>query len=94
MIQSYLLCTTSQIDVNRVNCKSAACSACCHSRPVEAVNPHHPQYVSLLLFVTPVCPVVLCVCVKHHLSKETMEALRLPTFDAWQWEPNEVRLIH
>lgn len=49
---------------------------------------------SLLLFVTPVCPVVLCVCVKYHLSKETMEALRLPTFDAWQWEPNEVRLIH
>ncbi|XP_042084910.1 high affinity cGMP-specific 3',5'-cyclic phosphodiesterase 9A [Haplochromis burtoni] len=27
---------------------------------------------------------------KCHLSKETMEALRLPTFDAWQWEPNEM----
>uniref|UniRef100_A0AAX7SIJ6 High affinity cGMP-specific 3',5'-cyclic phosphodiesterase 9A n=1 Tax=Astatotilapia calliptera TaxID=8154 RepID=A0AAX7SIJ6_ASTCA len=25
-----------------------------------------------------------------HLSKETMEALTLPTFDAWQWEPNEM----
>ncbi|XP_026000468.1 high affinity cGMP-specific 3',5'-cyclic phosphodiesterase 9A isoform X1 [Astatotilapia calliptera] len=27
---------------------------------------------------------------KCHLSKETMEALTLPTFDAWQWEPNEM----
>uniref|UniRef100_A0A8C2XC87 High affinity cGMP-specific 3',5'-cyclic phosphodiesterase 9A n=1 Tax=Cyclopterus lumpus TaxID=8103 RepID=A0A8C2XC87_CYCLU len=27
---------------------------------------------------------------KYHLSKETVEALRLPTFDAWQWEPNEM----
>uniref|UniRef100_A0A674MPF9 High affinity cGMP-specific 3',5'-cyclic phosphodiesterase 9A n=1 Tax=Takifugu rubripes TaxID=31033 RepID=A0A674MPF9_TAKRU len=27
---------------------------------------------------------------KYHLSQETVEALRLPTFDAWQWEPNEM----
>ncbi|KAG7260680.1 hypothetical protein CRUP_015502 [Coryphaenoides rupestris] len=27
---------------------------------------------------------------KYHLSKETVEALRQPTFDAWQWEPNEM----
>ncbi|XP_067371670.1 high affinity cGMP-specific 3',5'-cyclic phosphodiesterase 9A isoform X2 [Channa argus] len=27
---------------------------------------------------------------KYHLSKETIEALRWPTFDAWQWEPNEI----
>ncbi|XP_072253887.1 high affinity cGMP-specific 3',5'-cyclic phosphodiesterase 9A [Leuresthes tenuis] len=27
---------------------------------------------------------------KYHLSKDTIEALRLPTFDAWQWEPNEM----
>ncbi|XP_019896556.3 high affinity cGMP-specific 3',5'-cyclic phosphodiesterase 9A isoform X2 [Esox lucius] len=28
---------------------------------------------------------------KYHLSQETMEALRKPTFNVWQWEPNEVR---
>ncbi|KAM9709726.1 high affinity cGMP-specific 3',5'-cyclic phosphodiesterase 9A isoform 2-T2 [Menidia menidia] len=27
---------------------------------------------------------------KYHLSKDTVEALRLPTFDVWQWEPNEM----
>ena len=33
------------------------------------------------------------LCVQYHLSKDTIEALRLPTFDAWQWEPNEVSLL-
>ncbi|XP_041699650.1 high affinity cGMP-specific 3',5'-cyclic phosphodiesterase 9A isoform X1 [Coregonus clupeaformis] len=27
---------------------------------------------------------------KYHLSQETVEALRQPTFDVWQWEPNEM----
>ncbi|XP_037831865.1 high affinity cGMP-specific 3',5'-cyclic phosphodiesterase 9A isoform X2 [Kryptolebias marmoratus] len=27
---------------------------------------------------------------KYLLSEETIEALRLPTFDAWQWEPSEM----
>uniref|UniRef100_A0A3B3RGE4 Phosphodiesterase n=1 Tax=Paramormyrops kingsleyae TaxID=1676925 RepID=A0A3B3RGE4_9TELE len=27
---------------------------------------------------------------KYHLSQETVEALRKPTFDVWQWEPNEM----
>ncbi|XP_029568162.1 high affinity cGMP-specific 3',5'-cyclic phosphodiesterase 9A isoform X5 [Salmo trutta] len=27
---------------------------------------------------------------KYHLSQETVEALRHPTFDVWQWEPNEM----
>uniref|UniRef100_A0A6Q2YSV1 Phosphodiesterase n=1 Tax=Esox lucius TaxID=8010 RepID=A0A6Q2YSV1_ESOLU len=27
---------------------------------------------------------------KYHLSQETMEALRKPTFNVWQWEPNEM----
>uniref|UniRef100_A0A8K9UJB4 Phosphodiesterase n=1 Tax=Oncorhynchus mykiss TaxID=8022 RepID=A0A8K9UJB4_ONCMY len=29
---------------------------------------------------------------KYHLSQETVEALRQPTFDVWQWEPNEDQL--
>ncbi|XP_051565861.1 high affinity cGMP-specific 3',5'-cyclic phosphodiesterase 9A-like isoform X3 [Myxocyprinus asiaticus] len=27
---------------------------------------------------------------KYHLSQETVEALRQPIFDVWQWEPNEM----
>ncbi|XP_016114328.1 high affinity cGMP-specific 3',5'-cyclic phosphodiesterase 9A-like [Sinocyclocheilus grahami] len=27
---------------------------------------------------------------KYHLSQETVEALRQPVFDVWQWEPNEM----
>uniref|UniRef100_A0AAR2IHI8 Phosphodiesterase n=1 Tax=Pygocentrus nattereri TaxID=42514 RepID=A0AAR2IHI8_PYGNA len=27
---------------------------------------------------------------KYHLSKETIDALRQPIFDVWQWEPNEM----
>ncbi|XP_052348797.1 high affinity cGMP-specific 3',5'-cyclic phosphodiesterase 9A-like isoform X2 [Oncorhynchus keta] len=27
---------------------------------------------------------------KYHLSQETVEALRHPSFDVWQWEPNEM----
>lgn len=29
---------------------------------------------------------------QYMLSKETIEALRKPTFDVWLWEPNEVML--
>lgn len=66
------------------------------SNEVRFTNIVLPAFLlSRLLFavVSLLCICLDCtwVCVQYHLSKETIDALRQPIFDVWQWEPNEVR---